>query len=87
MRSSKGPRAILLQARGGVRSQARRFFREESAQASVEYTLVLAIVVGLVLILIKKLLQPAFATLRVSLSNRIEKTLFGGDLHRLKTGR
>jgi Flp pilus assembly pilin Flp len=66
-----------------------RFWRDEGAQATTEYILILTFIVGMLLILIKQLIQPVFARMRAYLADMIDKKLFpsGKALHQLRFGR
>lgn len=58
-----------------------RLWREEEGQATTEYILLLAIIVGMLVTLLKKLIAPAYSKLLLAMSNQIEKKIFGVDLH------
>jgi hypothetical protein len=57
------------------------FTGDETAQATTEYVLMLSVIVPLLLMVIKKLIQPGFASLTLYVDNLIQKKLFGADLH------
>jgi hypothetical protein len=61
--------------------------RDQKAQASAEYILMLALAVSFVLILVKKLLEPAFAKFSAALQKKFDDFLGGADLHHLKIGK
>jgi Flp pilus assembly pilin Flp len=69
-----------------MRSVCRRFIQDESAQATTEYMLMMAVALAITVALIKNFLKPTFERLRVALANQVEKTLFSGDMHRLNIG-
>ncbi len=64
----------------------RRLFQDESAQATTEYMLMLAVAITIAVAMIKKVLQPAYDRLKVALADQLEKNLFGGNMHSLKVG-
>ncbi len=64
-----------------------RLWREDQAQATTEYILLLAVIVGLVVTLVKKLVQPVFKRLLQVLTSNIESKFFGGDLHTFRVHR
>ena len=68
-------------ARSSSGSRLTFFTNEETAQATTEYILVLAVVVPLLLMVIKKLIQPGFESLTLYVDNLIQKKLFAADLH------
>lgn len=61
--------------------------KRESGQATSEYILLLAMILVMVLLLANKFIKPMAEKLTNSVSQQIEKTLFGTDLHRLKIRR
>lgn len=59
-----------------------RFLKDERAQATTEYILMLSFAVMLVMMVITRLLRPGFARLTENLSNTFEKRLFrSGAMH------
>lgn len=64
-----------------------RFLKSEEAQATTEYMLILSVVATLLIALVNKLIKPAFAKLSDSISNSIQKQLFGMDMHTFRIGR
>ena len=58
------------------------FLRDENAQATTEYILMLFVAVSTFLILYSKLLKPMIANLSKRLSDSITGALVTGDLHR-----
>jgi Flp pilus assembly pilin Flp len=58
-----------------------RFLKSEDGQATTEYMLILAIVSGMLVMLVKKLIQPSFQKLIASVNSAIQKQLFGMDMH------
>lgn len=54
----------------------------ENGQATTEYILMVAIVVGFVLFFVRTFIRPAYAKLRKALSANINNALFGADFHR-----
>ncbi len=59
----------------------------EEGQASVEYILMISIVVLMASLLIHRLIQPYAVRLTKILQTKIEKTLFPADFHYLKLKR
>jgi hypothetical protein len=62
-------------------------FSDDSGQASVEYILLLATSVTFAALLFKNLLQPAFRNLMQVITNKMNSTLFGGDLSTFPLGK
>jgi Flp pilus assembly pilin Flp len=61
----------------------RRFFRDESAQATIEYVLILSVLVAIALLLIRDLLRPILTRFTDNLSQAIEERMFKpGSMHR-----
>lgn len=62
----------------------RRFFADETAQATTEYILILAVLVSLAILLIRDLIRPILTQFNDSLSKAITEKLFKdeGTLHR-----
>jgi len=65
----------------------RNFLRNEKAQATVEYTLLLAIAIGVLLIVVRKLIKPGLERLSLTISKRLDDMLTKGDLHRIRLSR
>jgi hypothetical protein len=65
----------------------RRFWFDESAQASAEYILMLTIALSVTTLFFKKFLQPGLARLRDFAVKRIETSLINADLHQIRLGR
>jgi Flp pilus assembly pilin Flp len=66
----------------------KRLLRDESAQATTEYVLMVSIMVGLTVLTIKKLIQPSLTKLQAALSARMQNILFGGaGFHHIRIGR
>jgi flagellar biogenesis protein FliO len=63
------------------------FKKRDVGQATSEYILLLAFVLILALLLANKFIKPMAEKLTNSVSQQIEKTLFGTDLHRLRIRR
>ncbi len=57
----------------------RSFFAEEDAQATIEYVLVLAVIVSIGIILVRDLIKPILGAFTDSLSESIEKGMFNPD--------
>jgi Flp pilus assembly pilin Flp len=55
---------------------ARSFFIEEEAQATIEYVLILAVLVSLGILLIRDLIRPALSQLSDSITSAIEERMF-----------
>ncbi len=65
-----------------------RLRNRSGGQATVEYILMLFVVVSLATILAKKFLEPTFNLIANSLGEKIESTLFKpGAMHRFRIGR
>lgn len=62
------------------------FLREEEAQTSVEYTLLLCVAIGAFLIVSKNLIQPYLAKFANLASQQINQRMFQGDLHHFNAG-
>jgi Flp pilus assembly pilin Flp len=60
---------------------AREMAADERGQAGVEYILLLAGSAALLLLTVKKLIRPAFATLGKFMDSKIGAKFFGGNLH------
>jgi Flp pilus assembly pilin Flp len=61
----------------------RRFLRDESGQATIEYVLILSVLVSIALLLIRDLLRPILTRFTDSLSKAIEERMFKpGSMHR-----
>jgi Flp pilus assembly pilin Flp len=61
----------------------RRFWRDESAQATIEYVLILSVLVAIALLLIRDLIRPILTRFTDSLSKAIEEKMFKpGSMHR-----
>jgi Flp pilus assembly pilin Flp len=61
------------------------FAREEDAQATVEYTLLLSIVMLMFVVAIRKILLPAIQALGPTISNAFRERLFKkGAMHSLR---
>lgn len=58
-------------------TQWERFLRDDRAQASAEYILLLAIIVGIAISVLKKLLQPSLKILSDSVMQSLEDRLSG----------
>ena len=54
----------------------------QSGQTSVEYLIMLAILVGIAGLVIKQLVKPGYDKLAKALENRIQGQLLKADLHR-----
>lgn len=66
----------------------RRLVLDDKGQATTEYILMLAIIVGLTIIAIKTLIRPVYEALRENLTKRIDETLFKeGNLHHIRIGK
>ncbi len=68
-------------------SRLTQLYKEETAQASTEYILVLSIVVGLLMILLNKLIKPTYAKLLTTLSRQIQAQLSSANLHSFRIPR
>lgn len=66
-----------------ARRACQRFFRDESAQATIEYILILSVVVGIALVAFR-VLRPRLRAWADALSRRIDDTLFRGNVHRFQ---
>lgn len=71
------------QGRSGWRRAWRNFLREEGAQATIEYILILSVVVGIALVAFR-VLRPRLRAWADALSRRIDDTLFRGNVHRFQ---
>ncbi len=61
-----------------------RFYKEELAQTTTEYVLIIAIVLGIALLVIRDLVQPVMKWVNERISEQIEKRLFKpGSFHRV----
>ncbi len=69
--------------RRSIKKRNRLQFTSRSGQATSEYILLLAMIVVLVLLLANKFIRPMAERLTNVISQQMEKTLFGRDLHRL----
>jgi hypothetical protein len=68
----------------------RRFLDEERAQATIEYILMLAFLVGFCAMFVNHLIRPLFRTLANATSHAFDNALFprGGDgFHHFRVGR
>lgn len=63
-----------------------RLVRDESAQATLEYILMLLAAVSFFMILYTKLLSPVVFALKDTISQQIQTTFFSGDFHHLNIG-
>lgn len=54
----------------------RRWFRDESAQATTEYILILSVIVSIALLVIRDLVQPILKAFTDHLSKNIEEKMF-----------
>lgn len=62
----------------------RRKFPSETAQATTEYILIMAAVVGLALIVVRNFVKPVFEIVITGMEKKIEDTFSKGDaLHKL----
>ena len=65
------------------RSLSRRFHVDESAQATIEYVLILSVLVTIAILLIRDLVRPVIDRLSDSLNQIIEEKMFKpGSMHR-----
>ncbi len=64
-------------------TRMRSFHRDETAQATTEYILILAVMVTIAIVLVRDLLRPILARFTESISDAIEKGMFQpGRMHR-----
>lgn len=61
--------------------------RDDSAQATTEYVLLLSIVTAFVLILANKLIKPVLGKAMESIAKKMDDAMFSGDLHQLRIRR
>ncbi len=74
----------MLRRHSEIRARIRDFAAEESAQATTEYVLILAVLVSIALLLVRDLIRPILATFTDSISDAIENGMFNPDsMHRL----
>ena len=63
-------------------SFGRSLLRDEGGQATIEYILMLSIMVALIISTLKKILAPIFERAKETLANSIKNTLFRpGSMH------
>jgi len=60
------------------------FLHEESGQATTEYILILAVIMGFLVSIIKKLIQPIFSRMASAMTQRIQNQFFGANLHKFR---
>lgn len=65
---------------------ARELLRDESAQATTEYILMLLTALSFFMILYSKLLSPVVGALKDTISQQIQTAIFSGDFHQLNIG-
>jgi len=61
--------------------QITRLLFSEEGQASTEYILILALITSFLLLLVKKLIGPAFQQVTQNVSNMIQNQMFTMDMH------
>ena len=59
-----------------------RFLRDEKAQATTEYILILAVLVSIAILLIRDLIRPTLDRISTSLTKRIDELFKPGAMHR-----
>ena len=64
-----------------------RIVWDDDGQATTEYMIILATMVTLALLLITKLIRPAFKMLISSVQNGLDNALFGANLHTFPLGK
>ena len=64
-----------------------KLWKHEEGQATTEYTLMLAIILGMLVIMINKLIKPVFSKLLANVTNQIERQAFGANLHSFRVPR
>ncbi len=65
----------------------RDFWEEEDGQATVEYTLVLSIMISLAVIVVRTFIAPLYTRMLSMISKKIENEVFGADLHTFRVRR
>jgi hypothetical protein len=58
--------------------------RNKEGQAVSEYMLLLVVCIGLLMIVITKLIAPAYNALTKAVSRKVESTIFSMDMHYYK---
>lgn len=66
--------------------RSRSFLIDQKGQASIEYILLLALALAIVLILTREIIRPAYDRLLATVGERFEKNLFN-NLHHFRIGR
>ena len=64
-----------------------RLIKNRRGQATVEYILMLAVMVGFTLLVITRLIKPAFEKISNSVNKSLEDKLIHTDLHFFKIGK
>ena len=70
-----------------LRGLVNRLVGREDAQATTEYILLVAIAVFLVLLVLKKVVLPVITAIKTNLGKKIDQSIFGADMHKLKIHR
>jgi len=63
-----------------------RLLRDERAQATTEYILMLMVAVSFFMLLYTKLLSPVVFALKDKISQQIKTAIFNGNFHQLNIG-
>ena len=63
-----------------------RFYSDEEGQATTEYILVLAMIMGFLVMTIKKLITPAFAKFSSNITGLMDQRIMKADLHCFRVG-
>jgi hypothetical protein len=58
-----------------------RLFKDENAQATTEYILMLSVAISIFLMVYAKLIKPFSKKFQASLAQQFNSLLFGADLH------
>jgi Flp pilus assembly pilin Flp len=59
----------------------KNFYHDEDGQTLVEYIVLLATVIGFAVLVVQKLIGPAFAALSQFINQSIDKQIFRADFH------
>jgi hypothetical protein len=63
-----------------------KLLRDERAQATTEYILMLMVAVSFFMLLYTKLISPVLSTLGTTISQQIKANIFNGNFHQLNIG-
>jgi Flp pilus assembly pilin Flp len=69
-----------------LRKQVARFLRDESAQATTEYILMLVAALSFFMLLYSKLMSPVVLALQAKIGQQIQTSFFNGNFHQLNIG-